>query len=270
MTDHNLPADLYLDGFTSQVCDAPTAPAPVRDLFGVAFDIQREAREALLERDRHDDEARKAAEAEARAMADEFVAGRFDTAELSEKVAEHRGAQDRAQRRLSGLEAAKPKVVAAIREKVAEHAAEWRRDAASAGDAALVDLTTALAMTREAYTALRHSLGSLSALDDFEGRQEGPWGRETREGNLRVMPRPDGWVFALEPAIADLERAVDLATRELRDRTATDAERRRAEATAGKGKKTPKPEKAAVEAPVAAPAVSDEVPTFTIGGDDDE
>ena len=39
---------------------------------------------------------------------------------------------------------------------------------------------------------------------------------------------------------------------------------------AGKGKKTPKPEKAAVEAPVAAPAVSDDVPTFTIGGDDDE
>lgn len=262
MTEKTLPAELALEGFTAQICDAPNVPGPVRDLFAVAFDIKRETREAIVARDKHEEDARIAVQTEAAAMAGEIVRGNFDTdALLDEKVAEHKAEAERLQRRINGLEAARPRVINEIRTTVAKHIDSWRLDAERAGDAAIVDLAAALSMTRDAYVALNHSLGVLSALDDFEGRQEGVWAREWREGHLRLMPRPNGWTFAIEPAIEALEEAVDLAAKELRYRSLDDAERDKADKVESAAKKAAEPAET--------PAPSDDTPAFEMGADDE-
>ena len=226
-----LPAELRLGGFTSHVCDSPSMPADVHDVFVVAFDIKAESTAAFAERDLHEDEARKAAEAESAALAGEFVRGNFGGSadELAAQIEEHRTKASRAQRRIDGLEIAKSRIVAMIHTTIAENIDEWRRGAAADAEAFLVDLTAGLAMARDAAVRGRRSLGALSALGDFEGVRDSGY-EDGRVGSLRVMGRPNGWEMSIETAIAELERAVALASQELRDRMMTETERKKADA----------------------------------------
>lgn len=179
-----------LPGFISHVCDAPSMPAPVRDVIAVGFDIKRESSAAMTARDEHDELAEKAAQRDAHDLATEFVKGNLAAGDdPADAVDFHRAEVARLQRKVNGLEAAKPRIINEIRSTVTKYADEWKSNAAAEGEAFLLDLAAALSMTREAAERGRHSMGALSALDDFEGRQEGPYAGGTSVGNLRVMPR---------------------------------------------------------------------------------